>query len=109
MALQQVQRDHAVGFGQVERALQGTPRGSRTRLRAVWVVFAEVGEGRILRTEPEGDQQSATANGCTRLGRRLELVTHQCALRPRDLYVYLRLHRRQPITERAGPRAGERE
>ena len=25
-------------------------------------------------------------------------VTHQCALRSHDLYVYLRLHRRQPIT-----------
>jgi GNAT superfamily N-acetyltransferase len=41
--------------------------------------------------------KSVTANGCTRLDRRLELVTHQCALRRRDLYVYLRLHRRQPI------------
>jgi hypothetical protein len=29
---------------------------------------------------------------------RLELVTHQCALRPRDRYVYLRLQRRQPTT-----------
>jgi hypothetical protein len=60
--------------------------------------------------------------------RRLKLVTHQCsALRRRDLYVYLRLHRLQPMTncncsqpverpanhprdqipERAGPEAGE--
>jgi hypothetical protein len=52
--------------------------------------------------------KSVTANGCPRLDRGLELVTHQCALRRRDLYVYLRLHRLQPIADVNCCQPGER-
>jgi hypothetical protein len=63
---------------------------------ATCIVIEEVARDRH-RPNPKATSKSATANGCTRLDRRLELVTHQCALRRRDLYVYLRLHRLQPI------------
>lgn len=49
------------------------------------------------RPNPKATSKSATANGCTRLDRRLELISHQCALRRRDPYVHLPLHRLQPI------------
>jgi hypothetical protein len=52
----------------------------------------------ILRTEPDGDQQVSDGKWLRASWPEAELVTHQCALRPRDLYVYLRLQRRQPIT-----------